>query len=261
LQSFEAGDIWYFPRGYGHCIATLGSEPCLFILVKDNGHFSDHATFSITDWIGHTPPAVLAANFGLPSTTFGQFAQAEANMTQGAVIPLDSPQARPNISNTGPLSHKYALMRRRPRHDLPYGTLHLATVAEFPISATMAGGVMRIRPGAMREMHWHPNANEWHYYLGGTAEVGLFASRGQYRIEAFAPGDVAYVPAGFGHYIRNTGSEDVVFVIAFDSGTYQEIELTDWIAATPHHLLANNFGVSETTFAAFPKATEVFRPG
>ena len=65
-NDFGPGDLWYFPRGHGHVIQTLGDRPCHFILVFDNGYFSEFGTFSITDWMGHAPAALLAKNFGLP---------------------------------------------------------------------------------------------------------------------------------------------------------------------------------------------------
>jgi oxalate decarboxylase len=69
-NDFDPGDVWYFPRGYGHMLQCLGDKPCHFILIFDNGYFSEFGTFSITDWIGHTPPALLAKNFGLPEAAF-----------------------------------------------------------------------------------------------------------------------------------------------------------------------------------------------
>ena len=48
-------------------------------------------------------------------------------------------------------------------------------------------------------------------------------------------------------------------VITFDSGQYQEISLTDWMAASPPHLLANNFGVPAETFRDFPKRSGFIR--
>ena len=54
-NDFEPGDVWFFPRGHGHMLQCLGQEPCHFILVFDNGYFSEFGTFSITDWLGHTP--------------------------------------------------------------------------------------------------------------------------------------------------------------------------------------------------------------
>jgi oxalate decarboxylase len=50
-NDFDPGDVWYFPRGHGHMLQCLGSQPCHFILIFDNGYFSEFGTFSITDWI------------------------------------------------------------------------------------------------------------------------------------------------------------------------------------------------------------------
>src|SRR6516165_8186577 len=57
-NDFEPGDVWYFPRGHGHMLECLGSEPCHFVLIFDNGYFSEFGTFSITDWIGHVPDSL-----------------------------------------------------------------------------------------------------------------------------------------------------------------------------------------------------------
>src|SRR5580704_12453910 len=69
-NDFEPGDVWYFPRGHAHVLECLGDKPCHFILMFDNGYFSEFGTLSITDWVGHTPTALLAKNFGLPEATF-----------------------------------------------------------------------------------------------------------------------------------------------------------------------------------------------
>src|ERR1700728_1093295 len=77
-NAFEPGDVWYFPRGHGHMLECLGREPCHFVLIFDNGNFSEFGTFSITDWVGHTPKALLARNFGLPESAFDEFPKKEA---------------------------------------------------------------------------------------------------------------------------------------------------------------------------------------
>src|SRR5262245_43267892 len=84
---FERGDVWYFPRGHGHQLECLGDEPCHFVLIFDNGYFSEFGTFSITDWIGHTPKALLAKNFGLPESTFDGFPREEVYFARGAPPP------------------------------------------------------------------------------------------------------------------------------------------------------------------------------
>ena len=256
VNNFGPGDIWYFPKGHGHSIQTIGDKPCHFILSFDNGAFSEHGTFSITDWISLTPKDMLALNFGVPKEAFDAFPPGETYIMAGPVIPVAEAREFPLPAAQ---SHKFNLSSMKATHDFDGGSLRLATANEFPISQGMSGGVMTIKPGAMREMHWHPNANEWHYYLKGTAQVALFGSGGRGKIAEFKPGDVAYLPAGMGHAIRNIGKDDVELVLTFDSGQYQEIALSDWMAASPRYTLANNFGVKEAAFAKFPEKSGFIR--
>jgi oxalate decarboxylase len=125
--------------------------------------------------------------------------------------------------------------------------------AEFPISATMTGALLIIKPGALRELHWRPNAAEWQLYLRGSARMTVFGSHGRARTDDFTAGDVGYVPQGYGHYIENTGSDDVEVVLVLNNATYESISITAWMVANPDRLLATNFGVPEATFAKFPK--------
>src|SRR5262245_37523205 len=86
-NDFEPGDVWYFPRGHGHMLEGLGDRACHFVLIFDNGCFSEFGTFSITDWLGHTPPALLAKNFGVPEATFARFPRREVYFARGAAPP------------------------------------------------------------------------------------------------------------------------------------------------------------------------------
>jgi oxalate decarboxylase len=93
--------------------------------------------------------------------------------------------------------HKFSLLHEnRAVRDFDGGTFRLATVDEWPISKSMSGGVMTIKPGAMRNLHWNVNANEWHYYLRGKGQVALFGSGGRGKVAEFKPGDVGLHSAG-----------------------------------------------------------------
>jgi len=250
IVDFNAGDVWYFPRGFGHSIQGIGSEDCLFVLVFDNGYFSEFGTFSITDWVGHTPPEVLAKYFGVPASTFANFPKREVYIAKGPVPPPLSANPAPGSLDRGPLTHRYQLLAQRP-DTYSGGTNRLVSQRQFPISTTVTGALMQIKPGALREPHWHPNADEWQYYISGRARMTVFGSHGRVRTEEFNAGDVGYVPQGYGHYIENIGNEDVELLIALNNGTYESISLADWIGANPHLLLATNFEVPENTFKDF----------
>jgi oxalate decarboxylase len=124
----------------------------------------------------------------------------------------------------------------------------------------MTGAILRIKPGGLRELHWHPNADEWQYFLSGRARMGVFGSHGRARVEECNAGDVGYAPQGYGHYIENAGSDDLEVLIVLNNGVYQSISLSAWMAANPHLLLATNFEVPASTFANFPNR-ERFMPG
>lgn len=253
IVDFDAGDVWYFPRGHGHSIQGLGPGDCQFILVFDNGYFSEFGTFSITDWLGHVPTEVLAKNFGVPAAAFAAFPKREVYITKGPVPPPLPSDPAPGSLNAGTLTHRYRLLAQRPE-SFAGGSLRLVTERQFPISTTMTGALMRIKPGGLRELHWHPNADEWQYYIKGRARVTVFGSSGRARTEQFAAGDVGYVPQGYGHYIENVGPEELELVLAFNNGNYESISITAWMAANPALLLATNFGVQESAFAGFPKS-------
>jgi oxalate decarboxylase len=90
-----------------------------------------------------------------------------------------------------------------------------------------------VKPGGMRELHWHPNASEWQYYVSGAAKMTLSASSGKARSMNFHANDVGYVPAVAEHFIENTGSEDLVFLEVFRSSYFTDISLNQWIRWLP----------------------------
>ena len=137
--------------------------------------------------------------------------------------------------------------------------MRIVSMREFPISSTMTGALLAIKPRGMRELHWHPNAAEWQFYVRGSGRMTVFGSHGRARTDIFGAGDVGYVPQDYGHYIENTGDSDLEIVLALNNAIYQSISITAWMAANPDLLLATNFRVPEAVFAAFPKG-EVAMP-
>ncbi|MCC3704503.1 cupin domain-containing protein [Rouxiella badensis] len=240
VAEFGPGDVWYFPKGYGHSIQALEGG-AHFILTFDNGHFSEFGTFSITDWVAHTPKEVLSKSTNLPASIFSKAKQGEAYIVTGRVPPA-LPLARNNGGrDDSPLKHHYPLMSVPPFFESENGSIHIVSSKEFPISQTMTGVIEIMKPGAVREMHWHPNANEWQYYISGKGRMTVFSSHGHAETQEYDATDVGYVPQGFGHYIENIGNEDLKVLVVLDNGIYQDISLSDWLAKTPSNVLADNF--------------------
>lgn len=252
---FGPGDVWYFPRGHGHSIQGLGPDECHFILVFDNGSFSEFATFSITDWLAHTPVATLAKDLGVPVAALKGLPRREAYIVKGAVPPALPASPAPGSQHAPRLTHRYALEAQEPRA-FGGGTVRIVSAHEFPISTTMTGALMTLEAKALRELHWHPNADEWQYYIAGRARMTVFASGGRAQTVDFGPGDVGYVPQGYGHYIENIGDAACRMLLVFNSGEYQEIGLSGWLASNPPRLVAANLGLPESVVAKFPRRNQ-----
>jgi oxalate decarboxylase len=251
-NDFEPGDIWYFPRGHAHMLECLGDKPCHFILIFDNGYFSEFGTFSITDWIGHTPKALLAKNFGVPESTFDGFPTKELYFAQGAVPPEKPATALQGVK-LPPETHKYKFLSEDPHRVFKGGREWRADSKRFPISKTVTGEILDLDPGSLRELHWHPTADEWQYVLEGQVSVTLFGAGGRFRTETLDKGDVGYIPQGYGHSIENIGDKPARVLIGLNTGLYEGIDLSQWIAGNPTDVLATNFGKPAAQFEKFPR--------
>jgi oxalate decarboxylase len=258
IQDFGPGDVWFFPRGHGHALVGLGPDEAHFILGFDDGAFSEYGTFGVSDWLAVTPPDILARNLGVGADTFAKFPKKEVYIAKGPVPPAKLPEPESGSLHSSPQTHKFSLRAQKPRA-FPGGTIRIVSSKEFPISTTMTGALVTLEAGALRELHWHPNADEWQYYISGQARVGLFGSHGRGKTADFKKGEVAYIPRGFGHYVENTGKQTCRILTLFNSGVFQEVSLTDWLASNPRQLVAANFGVPEEVVARFRKKGEMIR--
>ncbi|MDR6661290.1 oxalate decarboxylase [Tardiphaga robiniae] len=260
-DEFGPGDCWYFPRGWGHSIQGVSNEECHFILIFDNGDFSEDHTFSVTDWLAHTPAAVVAQNLGIDANVVAEMPKGEAYFAQGPVPNNRSPDATERAYPELVSKHRYPLLAQQPRRVAGGGIQFIASVKEFPISTSMAGSLLEIEPGAMRELHWHPNADEWQYYLEGEAEMAVFLAEGKVVSDRFKAGDVGYAPMGAGHYIRNVGKGVLRILIGFNNGHYQSNDLSAWVASNPSDVLASNLGIAREDARKLPHGPLFIIPG
>jgi oxalate decarboxylase len=251
-NDFEAGDVWLFPRGHGHMLECLGGEPCHFILIFDNGYFSEFGTFSITDWLGHTAKALLAKNLGVPESALDGLPKDEVYFARGAVPPQEPSTPLEGLS-VPPLTHKYRLLAQPPHRVFNGGREWRVDSTTFPISTTVTGVILDLEPGALRELHWHPTADEWQYVIDGKVSVTMFGSHGRYRTETMEKGDVGYIPQGYGHSIENIGDKPCRVLIGLNTGTYAAIDLSQWLASNPLDVLATNFGGPASLFERVPR--------
>ena len=140
------------------------------------------------------------------------------------------------------------------------GTIRIVDSSLFTISKTIAMAHVIVKPGAMRELHWHTNAAEWQYYISGKGRMTVFANKSDARTMDFAAGDVGYIPVTLPHYIENTGNEDLVFLEMFKSPKYSDVSLNNWLANLPPDLVRQHLSLDAKVLASFPKANNGIVP-
>ena len=251
IADIGEGDLWYFPSGLPHSIQAL-QDGCEFLLVFDDGAFSEDSTFLITDWFSHTPKEVLAKNFGVAEAAFAQIPPKELYIFEEPVPGPIAASAVPDPQGEVPNPFTYRLMAQAPTQ-ASGGTVRIVDSRNFKASKTIAAALVEVNPGAMREMHWHPNADEWQYYIEGQGRMTVFGAESRARTFDYEAGDVGYVPRSMGHFIENTGTTTLRFLEMFRSDRYADVSLNQWMALTPVDLIKQHLNVDDATIAKLRK--------
>src|SRR5207302_2456370 len=117
------------------------------------------------------------------------------------------------------------------------GEVRIVDSSAFKMSTTVAVAIVTVHPGGMRELHWHPNADEWQYYISGQARMTVLGTGARARTMDFEAGDVGYIQKTLPHYIDNTGDQDLRFIEVFRSSRFEDLSLSEWLAHTPPELV------------------------
>lgn len=261
VSDVKEGDLWLFPGGIPHSIQGLGPDGCRFLLVFDDGSFNEFETFLLTDWLAHTPPEVLARNFNVPESTFANVPRKELFIfTRDLPRPLEEEQKQAQ-EGTGPVPHSFAFYTNemQPTKVSKSGHVKIIDRNNFP-ATNIAAAIVTLKPGGLRELHWHPNEDEWQYYVQGKGRMTVFSAGAHARTMDFEEGDVGYIEKSMPHYIENTGDTDLVFIEVFPTPYYQDISLAEWMAHTPFRLMNEHLGVGEDMLAKIPKKEVVVVP-
>jgi oxalate decarboxylase len=261
VNDVKAGDLWLFPGGVPHSIQGLGPEGCKFLLVFNQGDFDEFSTFLLSDWFKHTPKEVLAKNFNVPADTFDNIPKEKLYIFQSDLPrPLAEEQQQAGMG-TGTIDEKFIFRPAdmKPTKATAGGEVKIVDNKNFPVT-DIAAAIVRLKPGGLRELHWHPLSDEWQYYVSGKGRMTVFDSGSKARTMDFQQGDVGYIQVSRPHYIENTGDEDLLFLEVFPTGTYQDISAAEWLAHTPTRLVDEHLHTGKEFLKKFPKKEAVVMP-
>jgi len=253
IDDVGPGDLWNFPSVIPHSIQGL-EEGCEFLLVFDDGNFSENETFLITDLFAHMPRDVLAKNFGVPEAAFADIpadVEHDRYIFCGQVPGPKDADIVQSAAGIVPQTFSHRMLAQEPIVTAG-GWVRITDSTNFPVATTIAAALVNVDPGAMRELHWHEH-DEWQYYIAGSARMTVFASGGKARTFNYQAGDVGYVPHGMAHYVQNLGDQPLQFLEMFRSARFMDVSLNQWMALTPPELVQAHLNLDRQTMAALRK--------
>jgi oxalate decarboxylase len=249
------GSVSFVPTGYFHYIRNTGSET-LRVIAGFTHEVPEH--LDLSESLDSVPREVLAETFGVATEAFPDLPKRGDRFlvrmgtaaTSGSVGGNGRPDtpARPytcNLEQLAPRVYEGGMINELTAAEIP----HLEGITLFSLHA---------QPRGLREPHWHPNAAELNYCVQGRAQIGIVAPNGVRETFVVEPGDVAFIPQNYFHYIASTSDEPVHFLVFFSNISPNHIDLTesfDWFA---HEVIAASFGVDQHVFAGIPRRGDVF---
>ena len=265
VRDVNKNDLWFFPSGTPHSIQGLGPDGCEFLLVFDDGKFSEGNTTLISDWTRHTPPDVLAKNWGVPEAALESIYKVPEDghyIFQQPVPPAleQDVKAAAGAAGVSKVRFDFEMSKMAPTKAAKYGEVRIVDSGVFEIAKTISAAHVVLKPGGLRELHWHQNADEWQYYIQGRGRMTVFFNGAKARTADFNAGDVGVVPRTFGHSIENTGDTDLVFLEMFKAPKFMDLSLSEWVRGTPPELVKQHLGISDTTLASIPKTKQMIMP-
>src|SRR3954469_9757112 len=261
VADVKKNDLWFFPSGIPHSIQGLNPDGCEFMLVFDDGDFSESETVLLSDAMGHLPREVLAKNFGVNEQAFANLPRQELFIFQTDVpggLETDQKAAAGALGKS-PNDFAFRTMEMPPTKSTKSGEVRIVDSRNFKV-ATTAMAMVTVRPGGLRELHWHPNADEWQFFMSGKGRMTVVATGNRARTMDFQAGDVGYVQKTLLHYIENTGEEDLVFLEMFKSDRFQEFSFSEWLSHTPPELVMAHLNIDKATYDAIPTNGGVIVP-
>jgi len=151
--------------------------------------------------------------------------------------------------------YKFKLSALEPTVDNSGGSVAECDKRVFPIVEKGGAGIflLKLQPGGLREPHWHPNCWEMDYVVAGTVQMTIVPPDGPAETFTLEPGDVAFVPQGYAHSIKNVGDVEAVLPIVFNDDLPSDIGLSTMYGSFPNGQFTQTFGVPATAMAEIPK--------
>jgi oxalate decarboxylase len=131
-----------------------------------------------------------------------------------------------------------------------------AIKSNFPILRGMSLYKLILHPKAIREPHWHANADELGYCLKGNVLVSIYATGNVKSTFLISRGEVFFIPSGALHDIENVGEESAELILQFSNEEPEDFGLSAAFGMFSDSVLGNTWHVSAEKFHPIKRSTK-----
>jgi oxalate decarboxylase len=248
--TIKPGEITYVPKGYIHDIQNVGDEEAKFVLAFNNELPQD---LGISGSVGWMTNRVMDATFGIKSSGF--FDQLDyANKQDVVIAPKPVFVSSNNYVVSVPNAHKFNLEELPPQIQTAGGSVAMGDANNFPILNGLALYSLKLKPGGIREPHWHPNAAEFDYVINGKARMTIFGPDDKGITFEVGPGQIVFIPPAYFHYIENTDPGNIThFAVFFNSERPEDTGISGALSSYSNEVLAAVYDSEPSFFSRLPK--------
>ena len=141
------------------------------------------------------------------------------------------------------------------------GTLRSVTEENFPVLRSLSYQQVDLDVEALREPHIHPNAFQLDVVLSGRARIGIVGPGDYRQLLDLEPGDMAFTPQGYLHWIENIGQESLSMGLILSSERPETIELSEMLGGASRETLVTALSLPENLMERMPTTAVTIAPG
>lgn len=167
--------------------------------------------------------------------------------------PEDKQKAVPADAVTGKTESVYKFrLGAAPARRFGDSSIREHKLHDFPMSASMSAGLIRLAVGDFREPHWHPNSDEWLFVFSGSIRMTVVDGKGEASRFTCGPEDVAFTPQGFGHYVENIGDTEAYVMVVHNHAEFSTVDLSEWVAGGSASVFAATLNMPDAAYDEAP---------
>ena len=234
----EAGEMVFIERNYLHYFKSIGETDPLEVAVWFTS--DTPTTLPLVGALSTPNDSIVAQAFGVSEDMAGALSDDTSHLLPGEIC--DEERA---ACARSPFKFK---LKDNSQSDLlvfadpAAGQVRIANPSVFGRMKDFVLAHIVLLPGALRQIHWHRFPNELNLVVDGAGEFGVLTPGGETSCEAVTQDTLMMGVGGSSHYIKNTGTETLEFLLGFDAESVSGIDVRDCLQAMPESIRKQTLG-------------------